>query len=99
MTTTITEHHQMRFEEIKRNLTSIGYKEGTFLKVELLFYEALSISRAYGNDSSQNKLLADLQRLQEAEYSKTKEHTRKSRQRELRIRQFVVQFKKILSFR
>ncbi|MBD0332327.1 MAG: hypothetical protein ICV66_06705 [Chitinophagaceae bacterium] len=97
MITIITDLHKQRLKEIRNSLNVIGYKEGSFLQVELLFYEALTISRTYGNDPDQNILLAAFKKLQSEQYEKTKELTRKSSQREKRIRGFIFQFKKILS--
>jgi hypothetical protein len=97
MITTITTDHKKRFEEIRKNLGLIGCKESSFLKVELLFYEALTISRSYGNDPEQNSLLAALKKVESDEYEKTKEKFRKSSQRETFIRRFVVQFKNVLA--
>ena len=97
MTTSISLAHKQRFEEIKKDLHAIGFRESSFLKVELLFFEALSISRVYGDDPHQNSLLSALKNVQYEQYEKTKEHTRKPGQRELHIRRFVVKLKKVLS--
>jgi hypothetical protein len=97
MTTTLSSPDQKRFEEIKKAVSLIGSKESSFLKIELLFYEALAISRGYGNDPEGNTFLAKLKEIQANEYEKTKECTRKSTQRELHIRRFITQFRKALS--
>ncbi|HWJ26509.1 MAG TPA: hypothetical protein VNS32_08195 [Flavisolibacter sp.] len=97
MTITLSNPDQRRFEEIKKTLSLLGAKESTFLQVELLFYEALSISREYGHDLSSNHFLAKLKQVQNNEYEKTKERTKKSTQREQNIRRFITQFKKALS--
>jgi hypothetical protein len=86
-----------RFEEIKKDLHVLGCKESSFLKVELLFYEVLDISRSYGSDPGQNSLLAALREVQYNQYEKTKIITRRQGQRELYIRQFIVKLKKVLS--
>jgi hypothetical protein len=97
MIASISSAHQQRLEEIRKDLQLLGCKEGQFLKIELLFYEVLTISRAYGNDLGQNKLLAELKNVQHDQYEKTKALTRKAGQRELSIRRFVISLRKILS--
>jgi hypothetical protein len=97
MITAITSYDKKRFEEIRKNLQQIGCKEGSFLKIELLFYEALSISRGYGNNPDQNSLLAALKKLEAEAYEKANEKFRKQRQRETCIKRFIVQFKNVLA--
>ena len=97
MIASISNTHRQRFEEIRKNLRLLGNKEGHFVKVELLFFEAVSISRTYGEDPAQNELLASLKHLQHDQYEKTKIATRKSGERESTIRRFVVGLRKILS--
>lgn len=97
MTTEITRLHKLRFEEIRKSLTLLGCREGNFLRVELLFYEVLNISRSYGNETEGNSLLANLIMLQQNQYQKTKTPTVKRNQREVHIRHFVNGFKRILS--
>jgi len=96
MTPAITSSDQQRLNDIRKSLTVIGCKESSFLKVELLFYEAIDISRVYGNDPEQNPLLAALKKLESDQYQKTNEKFRKSSQRETYIRKFVSRFKIIL---
>jgi hypothetical protein len=98
MTLILTDQHKRRLEEIRKEVTLIGSKESAFLKVELLFYEALSIAREYGNDARENPLLDDLKSVQESAYGKTNELYKKSSQREVSIRRFIVRFKKVLDF-
>ena len=97
MITSISTIHRQRFEEIKKKLQILGCRESEFLKIELLFYEALSISRTYGKDPGQNALLASLKNVQHDQYEKTKIITRKVGQRELSIRRFVISLRKALS--
>jgi hypothetical protein len=93
----ISTTHRQRFEEIKKNLQSLGCKEGQFLKIELLFFEVLTISRNYGSDPEQNSLLAALKNVQHDQYEKTRALTRKAGQRELSIRRFIISLRRILS--
>jgi hypothetical protein len=96
MSITLSSLHHGRLAEIKKSLSLLGSKESSFLQVELLFYEALEIAREYGNDLNENSLLVHLKELQENEYQRTKEKTKKSTQREQFIRRFILQFKKVL---
>jgi len=95
--TSISHTHRQRFEEIRKRLQILGYKESQFVKIELLFFEVLSISRTYGEDPEQNSLLAALKNLQHDQYEKTKIATRKAGERESSIRHFVIGLRKILS--
>jgi|SRR6476660_5828344 len=97
MTNELNHQHSQRLEEMKRQLSIIGFKESNFLKIELLFYDAIEIARAYGNDPHENKLLATLKDLQANEYQNTKSHFKKSSQREQVIRRFITGFRTALS--
>jgi hypothetical protein len=97
MINSISTTHRQRFEEIRKSLQTLGCKESEFVKIELLFFEALAISRTYGDDPDQNTLLAALKSVQHDQYEKTKAVTRKAGQRELFIRRFVVSLRKVLS--
>ena len=97
MTKQITPDHRQQFEEIKKRLTIIGSKEANFLKIELLFYEAITIARTYGDDVQENKLLEALKKLKVNQFQDTKAFFKKSTQREQVIRRFISQLKLILS--
>jgi hypothetical protein len=97
MKTEITGLHKTRFEEIRKSLICIGSQEGSFVKVELLFFEALTIAREYGDTVEGNDLLTRLSTLKAGAYEKTNEHFKKRSQRELCIRQFISQFKRAIS--
>ena len=97
MITSVSHTHRQRFEEIRKNLQTLGYKESEFVKIELLFFEVVSISKTYGEDPEQNSLLAALKKLQHDQYEKTKIATRKASERESAIRRFVVALRKVLS--
>ena len=86
-----------RMKEMRKLLTAAGNKESSFIKVEMLFYEALEISRSYGNDPGSNELLAKLKELEMKEYENTKAHYKKSSQREKAIQQFTHRLKNILA--
>ncbi len=89
--------HKERFEEMRKKLLVLGSRESSFLAVELLFYEAITIARSYGNDPEQNQLLYALKQLESGAYHDTKAHFKKSNQRETVIRRFIVQLKNILN--
>lgn len=97
MIPSLSPSHQQRLEEIRKDLQALGSKESEFLKIELLFFEALTIAREYGDDPSENHLLAALKIVQQDEYEKTRAATRKAGQRELSIRKFVISLRKVLS--
>jgi len=97
MTTAISKIHRVRLNEIRKSLQTLGWKEAQLLKIELLFFEALDISRTYTDDLDQNSLLAALKNVQNDQYQKTKIATRKASEHESYIRRFVVSFKKALS--
>lgn len=88
---------KQRFEEIRKSISSIGPKESAFIRVEQLFYEAINISRNYGNDVTENKLLALFKELEADHYQNTKAHFKKSSQRELVIKRFINHFKIVLA--
>ena len=89
--------HKKQFEEIKKSLSAIGGKENSFVKVELLFYEALTAARTYGDDVSENGLLAALKELQANQYREAKLLYAKSVQRERAIRRFLSALKTTLT--
>jgi hypothetical protein len=93
----IAPEHKLQFEEMRKKLALIGYKEMNFLKIELLFYEAMEIARGYGNDCAENDLLNALKKLQANEYANTKALFKKSAQREQVIGRFISQFKVLLA--
>src|SRR5438067_11664853 len=97
MENNISYQHKHRFDEMKKSLLTIGYKECDFIKVELLFFDALAIAREYGDDVSKNHLLASLKQLQANQYQQTKALFKKSSQRELAIRRFIIALKNILT--
>ncbi len=97
MITSISKVHRVRLTEIRKSLQALGCKEAQFLKIELLFFEALDISRNYTDDLDDNTLLAALKNVQNDQYQKTKIATRKASERESSIRRFVVSFRKALS--
>lgn len=93
----VTVTDRSRLVAIRKSLDILGSKESSFLRVELLFFDALSIARAYGNDLHVNTILASLKNVQQGAYEKTKEVCKTSQQKERLIRQFIVQFKKSIS--
>lgn len=84
-------------EEIRKKLQLLGCKESQFLKIEMLFFEVIDISKSYGENVGENNLLAALKNVQHDQYQKTQTVTRKPAERELFIRKFVITLRKILS--
>src|SRR5687768_16959540 len=97
MNVLITSPDKSRLEEIRKTLTMLGYRESAFLKVELLFYEALTLAKAYGDNLQINGLLASLRNVQAGIYQETKAVFKTSTQKERIIRKFIVEFKKAIS--
>jgi hypothetical protein len=89
----IQTEHKQKLAEIYKRLNSLGSKESSFAAVESLFYEAISISRQYGNDLSDNKFLASLKEVELEEYKVTQGHFKKANQREIAIKKFMTRFK------
>lgn len=93
----ISLEHKKQLDEIRKALTTIGARESNFVKVELLFYEAMTVARAYGDDVNENGFLAALKQLQANQYRDTKALFNKSSQRERVIRRFISSLKTVLS--
>jgi ribosomal protein L29 len=83
-------------ERMKKQLSLIGSKEGNFINVEILFYEAITFSRTL-SDAEDNQLLNALKQIQATEYRSAKEHYPKNTMREKAIRRFITRFKTALS--
>ena len=77
----ITTADRKRFDAIRKDLDMLGSRESTFLKVELLFYEALNMAKTYEANVQLNTLLAALRQVQVGAYEKTKEVCRTSTQK------------------
>jgi hypothetical protein len=97
MKNSISIEHKRQLEEIRRNLTLIGARESNFIKIELLFYEAIAVAREYGDDVADNGLLAAFKQLQANQYLQTKALFNKSAQRERVIRRFISSLKEVLT--
>jgi hypothetical protein len=83
--------------EIRKKLSVFGSKESSFINVELLFYESLTLARTNAEDPLANELLSDLKYLESTLYKNTRELYLKTNQKEVAIRRFMVQFKIILA--
>lgn len=92
----ISTEHKRYFEEVKKNLTQLGSKEGNFLKVELLFYETLQVIRQYGDNPAENNLLAALKQLQRESFAEAKTRCNKVATQERLIKRFNGQFRAFL---
>lgn len=93
----ISARHKQQFESMKQSLTSIGAKESGFIRVELLFFEAISVAREYGDDVANNELLGALRQLQANEYKQTQGMFKKNTQRERVIGRFIRSFRDVLT--
>jgi hypothetical protein len=99
MNVPISASDKNRFDQIRKTISELGCKEGSFLRVELLFYEALGIAKTYGDNLQFNGLLAALKEVQSGVYQNTKLICRTSSQKERHIHKFVVQFKKAIALK
>jgi hypothetical protein len=97
MTVKLSIEHQKHLTGIKKRLDDAGWRESSFIKVELLFFEALDIARNYGNDEKENGLLASLKKVQSNQYEEANRPTAKVSERERRIRRFVAELRRILA--
>jgi hypothetical protein len=93
----LSQSDKKQLEGIKRELTVTGAKESSFVKIELLFYQAISVARQYGDNEDENGLLAALKKIQVSEYQDTKAYFKKNTQREKVIRRFISSIKNALS--
>lgn len=82
---------------MRKIILETGSKETTFSKIEQLFYEAMNISRSYGNEVSENKLLALFKKLEAEQYQMTTALFKKGSKREQAIKRFTNQFKSVLN--
>ncbi|HEY0731671.1 MAG TPA: hypothetical protein VGD33_04585 [Chitinophagaceae bacterium] len=92
----VTQSDKTKFDNLRKQLIQTGNKESDFLKVEMIFFDALNYAREYGSDTDSNKLLLALKQLEEEEYHKTKAFFKKSSQREKLIQKFTHRLKHIL---
>lgn len=83
--------------EIRKKLSVYGSKESSFINVELLFYESLTLARTNADDPLSGELLTELKQLESTLYKNTRELYLKTNQKEVAIRRFMVQFKIILA--
>jgi hypothetical protein len=83
--------------EIRKKLSVFGSKEASFINVELLFYESLTLARNNSDDPLAAELLSDLKYLETTLYKNARELYLKTNQKEVAIRRFMVQFKLILA--
>lgn len=97
MTRPISPEHKRKFEEMRKKLLMFGSRESNFIKVELLFYDAIAVARTYGNDENENAMLAAFKDLQNNQYQETKAIFSKREQRERVIRRFISGLKSVLS--
>jgi hypothetical protein len=82
---------------IHKALSLLPSTEHAFMKMESLFYDALSIARDYSTSDEKNSFLYNLLRLKEEEFKTAQEKYTKARQHEVAIKQFRSAFKKELS--
>jgi hypothetical protein len=92
-----SEDHKKKIADVIGKLRAIPGDESSFIRLEILFYDVLTLARTYGEDVNENGLLAGLKRIQGNEYKHAQEKFNKSRQRVLVIKKFRIAFKKEVS--
>jgi hypothetical protein len=88
---------QQQLESLRKKLVGIESKESNFLKIELVFYEAMDAARLQGDNPEENELLTALKHLQAGVYQDTKKRFKKTTQQDQVIRKFANQLKSILA--
>ena len=88
---------QQRLDSLRKKLVGIDSKESNFMKIELLFYEAIDLARTQGDNPEENELLNALKQLQAGVYQDTKKRYKKTTQQDQVIRKFTNQLKLILA--
>ena len=89
--------YQEKLKAVSTSLCSLSFHESSFIKMENLFFEVLSLARTFGNNTNNQVPLTALKDIQENQYKRTQEKYSKSRQREVAIKQFRTAFKKEVS--
>jgi predicted DNA-binding ribbon-helix-helix protein len=94
----LSDEHIKRLKDVLGSIRITPCDESSFLRLELLFYDVLSIARAYGDEWEANNMLAALKHIQAREYKHANEKFPKSRQRMVAIKKFRTALKKEVSF-
>lgn len=81
--------HRKKLEEIRKEFSTTSLEEGNFIKVELMFYEAIGVARECNSNEQENTLLAALKDIQFNQYRQTQTLFKKNIRRERVIRRFV----------
>ncbi|MCU7552665.1 hypothetical protein OCK74_26330 [Chitinophagaceae bacterium LB-8] len=93
----ISENDKRSIDYAIRRIRAISSDEGSFIQLELLYYEVLSIARTYGNEINENTMLAGLKQIESNEYKHAQERFKTSSQKIGAIQKFRVAIKKELS--
>jgi hypothetical protein len=93
----LSEVHKRSIDDAIRRIRSISVNEGSFIQLELLYYNLLSIAREYGNDMDENNMLAGLKHIEYNEYKHAQEWFKSSSQKVVAIQKFRLAIKKELS--
>lgn len=92
----LTEDHKKSIDLALSRIRTISSEESSFTQLELLFYNVLSIARAYGNNIDENTMLAGLKLIEYNEYKHAQEKFKTSSQRAAAIQKFKMAIKKEL---
>lgn len=94
---TLSEEHKRSIDEAIRKIRFMSSEESSFIQLELLYYNVLSIARAYGNNINENPMLAGLKHIEGKEYKNAQERFKTCSQKVIAIQKFRMAIKRELS--
>jgi hypothetical protein len=92
----LSEDHKKSVDDVLIKIRAVSYDESSFTRLELYYYDILAITRAYGNNINENKMLAGLKLIEDKEYKHAQERFKKSSQKIAAIQKFRSAFKREL---
>jgi hypothetical protein len=93
----LTHEHKISIDHAINRLRDISGDERSFIQLELLYYNILSIARAYGNNINENAMLAGLKQIECNEYKHAQERFKTSSKQNAAIQKFRMAIRKELS--
>lgn len=86
-----------QLSEIYKKALLIPCDERSFIKLESIFFDVLSLARVQGGEPDKNQFLYNLKQIQQKEFQLTQAKYSKARQREVVIKKFKAAFTRELS--
>ena len=84
----LTEAHKKSIDLAIRRIRTLSSCESSFIQLELVYYDVLSIARLYGNEINENAMLAGLKQIECNEYKYAQERFKSSSQKVNAIQKF-----------